>query len=79
MKDRIERKNRKKPSHKIFHTMIFFSVFTACFSVLFSFLFLNLTKENNTLNQKIENYSIQIDMMKNSEETNHYKLDKPCQ
>ncbi len=53
--------------------MIFFSVFTACFSVLFSFLFLNLTKENNTLNQKIENYSIQIDMLKNSEETNHYK------
>ncbi len=66
MKDRIKRTNRKKPSHRIFRAMISVSFVTVICTVLFSVLLLNINNENKALNQKIENYTIQIDMLENS-------------
>jgi hypothetical protein len=63
MKDRITRKNVKKPSHRLFRAMISISAFTVLSAVAFSIVVVNLTNENNSLNQKIENYTVQIDML----------------
>jgi cell division protein FtsX len=70
MKDRIKRNNRRKPSHRLFRTMLSVSFVTAISTVIFSLLLVNINKENKTLNQKIENYTIQIDMLENNDSEN---------
>lgn len=76
MKDRIKRTNIKKPSHKLFHTM----VFTCCISlVASSFLFALLifvSNENKTLNQTIQNYTVQIDMLEKTDTNDTYLKNK---
>lgn len=70
MKDRIKRTNRRKPSHRIFRTMLSVSFVAVISTVIFSLLLVNINKENKTLNQKIENYTIQIDMLENNDSEN---------
>lgn len=72
MKDRIKRTNIKKPSHRLFRTMIAVCSISLGLSGLLSFALIHVTGENKNLNQTIENYTLQIDMLqKNDSDTYH--------
>lgn len=73
MKDRITRRNVKKPSHRLFRTTIGVSFVTVFIAAALSLVLVHVSNENKTLSRQIENYNIQIDNLENNEETNSLK------
>ncbi|MDD6241234.1 MAG: hypothetical protein PUA93_06625 [Eubacteriales bacterium] len=70
MKDRIQRKESKKPSHRLKRATIAIACFTLVFSSLALFALLNVSGENKTMSERIDNYTQQIDMLENSNDNN---------
>lgn len=72
MKDRVKRTNMKKPSHKLFRFMILTCGLCTVLGSFFSVVLIRVSSENKTLNQTIQNYTIQIDMLQKSDSSDLY-------
>lgn len=73
MKDKVTRTNQKRPSHRLFRAMILTVSLTCVFSVAALSILFNVSLDNKTLNKKIENYTVQIDMLEKSDSETYLK------
>ena len=69
MKDRVTRSNIKKPTHRLFRAMMVISVFTVVCTAFLSVVLFHVSNENKVLLNKIENYTVQIDLLENSDDS----------
>jgi hypothetical protein len=69
MKDRVTRTNVKKPTHRLFRAMMSISFFTVVCTAFLSIVLFHVSNENKVLTKKIENYTVQIDLLENSDDT----------
>jgi cell division protein FtsX len=74
MKDRIKRTAIKKPSHRLKRACIATVSFTLVFSSLALAILLNVSHENKMLNERIDNYTVQIDLLENKNDTDARKM-----
>jgi hypothetical protein len=72
MKDRVNRINHKKPSHRLKAIAIAMSAFTLVFGAATSVALYHYHVENVQLSKAIDNYTTQIDLLE-AENTNQSK------